>query len=73
MLALHPPRLRPELLRANVLLCFQVTNYDSATGLPLIQLWNLTGDEVGILTYLFFSTLLRYMMMQTFYCWLGTC
>ncbi|KAM9258609.1 uncharacterized protein RDI95_015170 [Morus bassanus] len=24
----------------------QVTNYDSATGLPLIQLWNLTGDEV---------------------------
>ncbi|KAM9259221.1 uncharacterized protein RDI95_014970 [Morus bassanus] len=24
----------------------QVTNYDSATGLPLIQLWDLTGDEV---------------------------
>ncbi|XP_033924558.1 A-kinase anchor protein 1, mitochondrial isoform X2 [Melopsittacus undulatus] len=24
----------------------QVTNYDSATGLPLIQLWNLMGDEV---------------------------
>ncbi|KAM9257517.1 uncharacterized protein RDI95_015405 [Morus bassanus] len=24
----------------------QVTNYDNATGLPLIQLWNLTGDEV---------------------------
>ncbi|XP_009979303.1 PREDICTED: LOW QUALITY PROTEIN: A-kinase anchor protein 1, mitochondrial [Tauraco erythrolophus] len=23
-----------------------VTNYDSATGLPLIQLWNLMGDEV---------------------------
>lgn len=54
-LALHPPRLRPELLHANVLLCFQVTNYDSATGLPLIQLWNLTGDEVGIFTYLFFQ------------------
>ncbi|KAM9259517.1 A-kinase anchor protein 1, mitochondrial-like [Morus bassanus] len=24
----------------------QVTNYDNATGLPLIQLWDLTGDEV---------------------------
>ncbi|KAM9258075.1 LOW QUALITY PROTEIN: uncharacterized protein RDI95_015250 [Morus bassanus] len=24
----------------------QVTSYDNATGLPLIQLWNLTGDEV---------------------------
>ncbi|KAM9259520.1 uncharacterized protein RDI95_014930 [Morus bassanus] len=24
----------------------QVTNYDDATGLPLIQLWDLTGDEV---------------------------
>uniref|UniRef100_A0A8D0FBW9 A-kinase anchoring protein 1 n=1 Tax=Strix occidentalis caurina TaxID=311401 RepID=A0A8D0FBW9_STROC len=36
----------PELLPTNVFLCFQVTNYDSATGLPLIQLWNLMGDEV---------------------------
>uniref|UniRef100_A0A8C3VFH0 A-kinase anchoring protein 1 n=1 Tax=Catharus ustulatus TaxID=91951 RepID=A0A8C3VFH0_CATUS len=29
-----------------------VTNYDSVTGLPLIQLWNLMGDEVGILMYI---------------------
>lgn len=26
--------------------CFQVTNYDNATGLPLIQLWSMMGDEV---------------------------
>uniref|UniRef100_A0A8B9IU45 Uncharacterized protein n=1 Tax=Amazona collaria TaxID=241587 RepID=A0A8B9IU45_9PSIT len=34
-----------EMTRGAVLVA-QVTNYDSATGLPLIQLWNLTGDEV---------------------------
>lgn len=53
MLALHPSRLTAELLPTLVFLCFQVTNYDSATGLPLIQLWNLTGNEVRALTYLF--------------------
>lgn len=31
------------------ILSFQVTNYDSATGLPLIQLWSMIGDEVGAL------------------------
>lgn len=44
--------LGPELLHTHVFLCFQVTNYDSVTGLPLIQLWNLMGDEVGILMYM---------------------
>ncbi|KAM9272443.1 A-kinase anchor protein 1, mitochondrial [Morus bassanus] len=34
-----------EMTRGAVLVA-QVTNYDNATGLPLIQLWNLTGDEV---------------------------
>ncbi|XP_065709059.1 A-kinase anchor protein 1, mitochondrial [Patagioenas fasciata] len=34
-----------EMTRGAVLVA-QVTNYDSATGLPLIQLWNLTGDEM---------------------------
>ncbi|KAM4674840.1 A-kinase anchor protein 1, mitochondrial-like [Amazona ochrocephala] len=34
-----------EMTRGAVLAA-QVTNYDSATGLPLIQLWNLRGDEV---------------------------
>ncbi|XP_010118815.1 PREDICTED: A-kinase anchor protein 1, mitochondrial [Chlamydotis macqueenii] len=34
-----------EMTRGAVLAA-QVTNYDSATGLPLIQLWNLMGDEV---------------------------
>ncbi|KFQ56873.1 hypothetical protein N333_06428, partial [Nestor notabilis] len=34
-----------EMTRGAVLVA-QVTNYDSATGLPLIQLWNLMGDEV---------------------------
>ncbi|KAJ7406447.1 A-kinase anchor protein 1 [Willisornis vidua] len=34
-----------ELTRGAVLVA-QVTNYDSVTGLPLIQLWNLMGDEV---------------------------
>ncbi|XP_069646976.1 A-kinase anchor protein 1, mitochondrial [Haliaeetus albicilla] len=34
-----------EMTKGAVLVA-QVTNYDSATGLPLIQLWNLTGDEV---------------------------
>ncbi|XP_064323606.1 A-kinase anchor protein 1, mitochondrial isoform X1 [Phalacrocorax carbo] len=34
-----------ELTRGAVLVA-QVTNYDNATGLPLIQLWNLMGDEV---------------------------
>lgn len=44
--------LGPELLHTHVFLCFQVTNYDGVTGLPLIQLWNLMGDEVGILMYM---------------------
>lgn len=44
--------LGPELLHTHIFLCFQVTNYDSVTGLPLIQLWNLMGDEVGILMYM---------------------
>uniref|UniRef100_A0A8C0ANQ7 Tudor domain-containing protein n=1 Tax=Buteo japonicus TaxID=224669 RepID=A0A8C0ANQ7_9AVES len=43
-----------EMTKGAVLVA-QVTNYDSATGLPLIQLWNLTGDEVGMLTCLFFQ------------------
>ncbi|XP_074878173.1 A-kinase anchor protein 1, mitochondrial-like [Buteo buteo] len=34
-----------EMTKGAVLVA-QVTNYDSATGLPLIQLWNLMGDEV---------------------------
>lgn len=34
-----------EMTRGAVLVA-QVTNYESATGLPLIQLWNLMGDEV---------------------------
>ncbi|NXY47272.1 AKAP1 protein, partial [Ceuthmochares aereus] len=34
-----------EMTRGAVLVA-QVTNYDSATGLPMIHLWNLTGDEV---------------------------
>ncbi|KAM6402991.1 A-kinase anchor protein 1, mitochondrial-like [Rhynochetos jubatus] len=34
-----------EMSRGAVLAA-QVTNYDGATGLPLIQLWNLMGDEV---------------------------
>ncbi|XP_061219278.1 A-kinase anchor protein 1, mitochondrial isoform X2 [Neopsephotus bourkii] len=34
-----------EMTRGAVLVA-QVANYDSATGLPLIQLWNLMGDEV---------------------------
>ncbi|XP_075024418.1 A-kinase anchor protein 1, mitochondrial [Calonectris borealis] len=34
-----------EMTRGAVLVA-QVTNYDSATGLPLIHLWNLMGDEV---------------------------
>ncbi|NXQ81582.1 AKAP1 protein, partial [Nyctibius grandis] len=34
-----------EMTRGAVLVA-QVTNYDSATGLPLIQLWNVMGDEV---------------------------
>ncbi|XP_061868534.1 A-kinase anchor protein 1, mitochondrial isoform X2 [Colius striatus] len=34
-----------EMTRGAVLVA-QVTNYDTATGLPLIQLWNLMGDEV---------------------------
>ncbi|KFP74782.1 hypothetical protein N310_05115, partial [Acanthisitta chloris] len=34
-----------EMTRGAVLVA-QVTNYDSATGLPLIQLWKLVGDEV---------------------------
>ncbi|XP_039938367.1 A-kinase anchor protein 1, mitochondrial [Hirundo rustica] len=34
-----------EMTRGAVLVA-QVTNYDSVTGLPLIQLWNLMGDEV---------------------------
>ncbi|KAM6048327.1 A-kinase anchor protein 1, mitochondrial isoform 1-T2 [Theristicus caerulescens] len=34
-----------EMTRGAVLVA-QVTNYDSATGLPLIQLWNLMGEEV---------------------------
>ncbi|KFO13906.1 hypothetical protein N312_12804, partial [Balearica regulorum gibbericeps] len=34
-----------EMTKGAVLVA-QVTNYDNATGLPLIQLWNLMGDEV---------------------------
>ncbi|XP_015501948.1 A-kinase anchor protein 1, mitochondrial [Parus major] len=34
-----------EMTRGAVLVA-QVTNYDSVTGLPLIQLWSLMGDEV---------------------------
>ncbi|NWX85547.1 AKAP1 protein, partial [Nothoprocta pentlandii] len=34
-----------EMTRGTALLA-QVTNYDSATGLPLIQLWSMLGDEV---------------------------
>uniref|UniRef100_A0A8C8VGL8 A-kinase anchoring protein 1 n=1 Tax=Pelusios castaneus TaxID=367368 RepID=A0A8C8VGL8_9SAUR len=34
-----------EMTRGTPLLA-QVTNYDSATGLPLIQLWSMMGDEV---------------------------
>ncbi|KAH1178756.1 A-kinase anchor protein 1, mitochondrial [Mauremys mutica] len=34
-----------EMTRGTPLLA-QVTNYDSATGLPLIQLWSMLGDEV---------------------------
>ncbi|XP_031447307.1 A-kinase anchor protein 1, mitochondrial [Phasianus colchicus] len=34
-----------EMTRGAALLA-QVTNYDSATGLPLIQLWSMMGDEV---------------------------
>ncbi|XP_062448379.1 A-kinase anchor protein 1, mitochondrial [Rhea pennata] len=34
-----------EMTRGTALLA-QVTNYDSATGLPLIQLWSMMGDEV---------------------------
>uniref|UniRef100_A0A7M4EUZ3 A-kinase anchoring protein 1 n=1 Tax=Crocodylus porosus TaxID=8502 RepID=A0A7M4EUZ3_CROPO len=34
-----------EMTRGMALLA-QVTNYDSATGLPLIQLWSMMGDEV---------------------------
>lgn len=48
----HVSELGPDLLDTHVFLCFQVTNYDSVTGLPLIQLWNLMGDEVGILMYM---------------------
>ncbi|XP_076210972.1 A-kinase anchor protein 1, mitochondrial [Aptenodytes patagonicus] len=33
-------------MTTGAVLVAQVTNYDSATGLPLIQLWNLMGDEV---------------------------
>ncbi|KAJ7420195.1 A-kinase anchor protein 1 [Pitangus sulphuratus] len=36
-----------EMTRGAVLVA-QVTNYDSVTGLPLIQLWNLMGDEIWI-------------------------
>lgn len=25
----------------------QVTNYDNNTGLPLVQMWNMVGDEVS--------------------------
>ncbi|NXD14776.1 AKAP1 protein, partial [Nothocercus nigrocapillus] len=34
-----------EMTRGTALLA-QVTNYDGATGLPLIQLWSMMGDEV---------------------------
>ncbi|NWJ09594.1 AKAP1 protein, partial [Crypturellus undulatus] len=34
-----------EMTRGTALLA-QVTNYDSATGLPLIQLWSMMGDEM---------------------------
>ncbi|KAG8122693.1 putative A-kinase anchor protein [Naja naja] len=34
-----------EMTRGTPLLA-QVTNYDSATGLPLIQLWSMIGDEL---------------------------
>lgn len=50
--AVHASELGPGLLHTHVFLRFQVTNYDSVTGLPLIQLWNLMGDEVGILIYM---------------------
>ncbi|NXS45906.1 AKAP1 protein, partial [Balaeniceps rex] len=33
-------------MTAGAVLVAQVTNYDTATGLPLIQLWNVMGDEV---------------------------
>uniref|UniRef100_A0A8C5SV11 Uncharacterized protein n=1 Tax=Laticauda laticaudata TaxID=8630 RepID=A0A8C5SV11_LATLA len=36
-----------EMTRGTPLLA-QVTNYDSATGLPLIQLWSMIGDESSL-------------------------
>lgn len=49
-----------EFLHTDIFLCFQVTNYDSVTGLPLIQLWNLMGDEVGILMYMLKTLIIFY-------------
>ncbi|KAM6262673.1 A-kinase anchor protein 1, mitochondrial-like [Porphyrio hochstetteri] len=43
-----------EMTKGAVLVA-QVANYDSATGLPLVELWNLVGDEVRLATYLFFQ------------------
>lgn len=57
------PWLGPGLLHTDGFLCFQVTNYDSATGLPLIQLWNLMGDEVRQQTHFFAP--LGFVIMQT--------
>nr|XP_006641106.1 PREDICTED: A-kinase anchor protein 1, mitochondrial [Lepisosteus oculatus]XP_015223206.1 PREDICTED: A-kinase anchor protein 1, mitochondrial [Lepisosteus oculatus]XP_015223207.1 PREDICTED: A-kinase anchor protein 1, mitochondrial [Lepisosteus oculatus]XP_015223208.1 PREDICTED: A-kinase anchor protein 1, mitochondrial [Lepisosteus oculatus] len=36
-----------EEMTRGVALLAQVTNYDSSTGLPLIQLWNMVGDELA--------------------------
>lgn len=55
--------LGPELLHTHVFLCFQVTNYDSVTGLPLIQLWNLMGDEVGIDVYVENSLIINFLLL----------
>ncbi|KAM6225845.1 A-kinase anchor protein 1, mitochondrial-like [Porphyrio hochstetteri] len=41
-----------EMTKGAVLVA-QATDYDSATGLPLVELWNLMGDEVRLVTYLF--------------------
>ncbi|MFT7803342.1 A-kinase anchor protein 1, mitochondrial [Arapaima gigas] len=37
-----------EEMTRGVALLAQVTNYDSNTGLPLVQMWNMVGDEVSI-------------------------
>lgn len=36
----------------------QVTNYDNNTGLPLVHMWNMVGEEVKLFNLILFNKLL---------------